>query len=260
MNNKYKVIICILTMFVMLSTTIYGELLSGVQTNIINVSVCYGNIDISVQPNKGVIYQLIDCSVDNEDTNKWHCPCVINNETKIDILVQENETAKFSIIYQYYIGQTKPVNITYNNGLPTEDEVYNEQLKRIGNVETDTFYNSIELQRIKKEQQIKTQGMQSFILTFFMYGFGGLFALIVFIMIIIFIKNRIRRWLKLKDYEKLTIGKILKKIFSREDINRFELGKQDVVKLNNTKKTIPIKSIPLSTEDEARKILEDIDK
>jgi hypothetical protein len=76
--------------------------------------------------------------------------------------------------------------------------------------------------------------------------------------------ENIRRWLGLKEDEKMTFGKILKRIFVREDIARKtfvrEKGKILLqIKPVEEQPKVVVEKENTSTEDEIRKILEGLE-
>jgi len=90
---------------------------------------CVGDIKVEINAVEGnTNYTFINCNLDNTDNQsyQWVCSC---NKTP-DIINLENQNTIVTFRMQYYINKTRTV--LYPNATnPTQDEMYNQQLKRV---------------------------------------------------------------------------------------------------------------------------------
>jgi len=248
--NKISLLVVIVLLF---SVSVLAAGQAGTPYNFYSVEKCYGDIKVRIYPLTMSQYSLVDCIL--TPPNDWSCPCT----KKLYILTSNNTINRFSALVQYYIDA--PKNFTPSlDGKPTQEELYNDGLKRIYTIKDITIGPNTEISisdALSKNETINN------ILLFVIIGFGVI-VFLFFVIIVIFwlFGENIRKWLGLAEDEKMTLGKILRKIFTREDIQRKTFVRESGKVLPSIKpveKQPQIKNVS-NTQDEIRKILEGLDK
>ena len=251
---KYKIsLLFIMLLLLCVNVIAVGE--AGKPYSFYNVGKCYGDIKARVYPLGNENYTLINCT--QNSINDWVCSC----RTNLSILTPSNVDSRFSILVQYYIAQ--PKNFTPStDGKPTAEEIYNDGLKRVYTIKDiiitknkEAFVNGA----LSENDKINNVLLGALMVV------GGI-VLVAFLTILLMwlFDERLRKWIGLKDDEKMTIGKILKRIFTRESITRKELVRKDGSVLPTIR---PVEVKPITkqeqkknnTEEEIRKILEGLD-
>jgi uncharacterized membrane protein len=186
----------------------------------------------------------------------WVCPC---NQKPL-IQIANNTKGHFDAMVQYYIDKPKEV-IPYENGTPTANELYNEQIKRL-----DVIKDIMMIPAGSVEDGVLhiPASVSDFILFIFML-LVILVILIVGVIVVIYVySERIKRWLNMDKDEKLSFKKVLVAIFRRPNVSRKSIGKRDKDfeakrVQQQVKEPEKIKSTP-TAEDEVRKILEELNQ
>ena len=231
-----------IVMFILLSSTVYAEGISGKPYKFIDVPSCYGDIQVKVNEFTNVNrYAIINCTY--VSGIEWSCPCM----NSLYILTPPDTETHFSIFVQYFI--SKPRIIPSPSVPPSNDEQYNEEIKRIKTINGIFIVPSIEDKTLNKEEE------KGILIILILVGVIFVFILILAIMIFL-LGDNIKRWLGMDEDEKLTFGKLLKNVFSRPSIDRKDIGKRD----DKPKETLLVKEQKVNEkiEDEVRKILKEI--
>jgi hypothetical protein len=239
-------------MLLLISVPVIAIGQSGTPFNFFNVEKCVGDIKVRIYPISETNYTLINCVAMSK--TDWTCPC----NTSLYILTSPQTDGRFSALVQYYIGQTK--NFTASkDGKPTQEEIYNEALKRVYTIKDITLTKN-------KEMFVDGALSDNKNINNILLGIVIIIGIIIFIVSIVFVilwvyDEKIRAWMKLNEDDKMTILMILKKIFSREDIARSNTI-QNKKQIQSNKELQPNKKIEkkIDTQDEIRKILEGLDK
>jgi len=255
MNYKYSPLI---VMFILISVAVTAVGDAGKPYIFFNVEKCYGDVNVRVYPLEMANYTLLGgCVTPTGDKNNWVCPCQQN----LTILTPELTSSKFSALVQYNIDKPRDVNITVG-GMPTADELYNDGLKRIYTIRDIIITpNGIDVSGALSLNPIVNKILLTAVIVFGILMFIGF----VYIVVFWFYSEEMRKWLGIGEDDKMSLGLIIKRIFTREDINRKTLIRNNGKVLPTIKSVQPIEKKKVETkifnaEDEARRILEDLDK
>jgi hypothetical protein len=240
-------------MFLLFSTVITAMGQAGVPYNFFNIEKCYGNIQVRIYPIVQTDYSLINCTTNS--INQWNCSCRDN----LYILTFVNTTSNFSALIQYNIDKPKEV-IPSTNGMPTSEELYNDEIKRIYTIKDIVITES----GVSVSGALSDNDSINNFLLIVVVGFGILLFLgFIFIVVFWFYNENIRRWLRLEEKEKITFLRIIKRIFTRENIDRKTFVRQEgklLPKIKSEEKQKEVKYIEEDnkTTDEIKKILNEL--
>lgn len=251
MNKKISLYVFMFICILFIVTAIGN---SRIPNKVLDIEKCYNDIWIKVYPQKNTTYQFLNCTLINQTTNVWQCPCM----KEVYLQIPNGTTNSFSFSVQYY---TDKLSL----GNDSDSKIYNEQIKRVIPINDYVISEKTEEElRIEQEAiQKQTDEVSSFVFKFIAFFFLTLFLIImIFVML-----SKLRKKYNLEEDEKLTIKMIFQKIFLRPDIERKSIGdllsnkKPDT---NKKLKEVLIKNSVDVTDDnieaEARKILEQISK
>jgi uncharacterized membrane protein len=252
---KYKIsLLFVILLLCSVAVIAVGE--AGKPYNYFNIEKCVGPVSVRIYAISMTNYTLPDCQ--QLTTSDWTCPCATN----LYILTPPKTDSRFSALVQYYIGQTKPFTPS-TDGKPTAEELYNDGLKRVYTVKDIMITKNKELTGAGALSD--NEAINRVLLGVLMVV--GIIILLVFIgfaSMWIF-DEKLRAWMGLREDDKMTIGMILKKVFSREDISRKEFVRKEgnvLPKINPVNKKVENKKEEkkIDAQEEIRKILEGLDK
>jgi hypothetical protein len=254
---KYKIPL-LFVMFILISVAVTSVGESGKPYIFFNVEKCYGDINVRVYPLDMDNYTLLgNCITPTGDKNHWICPCQQN----LTILTPELTSSKFSALVQYNIDKPREVNTTIG-GMPTEDDLYNDEIKRIYTIRDIIIVpNGNDISGALSLNPLVNKILLTAVIVFGILMFVGF----VYIVIFWFYSEEMRKWLGIGEDDKMSLGMIIKRIFTREDISRKTLIRKEGKVLPIIKSVEPIiekknESKVSNVQDEARRILEDLDK
>ena len=246
MNKKISLYVCMF-MCVLFIVTANGN--SRISNKVLYIDKCYNDIWIKVYPEKNTSYQFLNCTLINQTTNVWQCPCML----ELYLQIPNGTENTFSFSAQYYTDKLREEN-------NSEAKIYNEQIKRV--IQINNFIISEKTEEEVKIEQTTIQ-KQNEDLSWFVIKFVASFFLLLFLIIaIIIILSKLRKKYNLQEDEKLTIKMIFQKMFSRPDIKRKSVGELLTKSNKPVQQGINKKIEPnlKNVEDEARRILEQISK
>jgi len=252
MKYKIPLLIVMLLLFSVVVTAV-GE--AGKPYDFYDVPKCAGNISVRIYAMSQVNYTLVDCT--KISVSDWNCPCA----KSLYILTQKNTDSRFSALVQYYIEPLKSFTPS-KDGKPTQEELYNDGLKRIYTIQDILITKNKEL--TGNDALSANSTINNILLGLLMFVGGVVFIAFLTIGLMWFYDDKLRKWLGLRDEDKMTLGMILKKVFTREDISRKELIRKDGSLTPNVKQVMPTPQKPKETkksnaEEEIKKILEGLE-
>lgn len=121
-----KIVLSML-LFVLCTVPVTANGVSGVPYPFYSFVKCVGNYQAQVTTFSNVDYLLPGCTLTNATTKVWSCPC----STNASILVKEGQAGIFDIRIQYYIDNLKPLVSPRVNNIPTQEEIFNDNIRRI---------------------------------------------------------------------------------------------------------------------------------
>jgi hypothetical protein len=251
---KYKISLLIV-MLLLFSVSVIAVGEAGKPYNYFNIEKCVGEVKVRVYPISMSNYTLVDCV--SYTTNDWTCPC----SDKLYILTPKNTDSRFSALVQYYIGEQKAFTPS-PDGTPTAEEQYNDGLKRIYTVKDITITKNKEL--TGSGALSNNEKINNFLLGVLLFVGGVIIVAFITFALLWIYDEKLRAWMGLKEGDKMTIGMILRKIFTREDISRKEFTRKKgevlpVIKPAEKKVEAKVEKKTVDAQEEIRKILEGLE-
>lgn len=251
MNKNY--IILVLLLLIVPGSVMAIQGIAGQPLTYFTAPACYGSLSALVVNYTSTPYQLINCT--QNDSNHWECPC----RSTFDIITETNTTSHFNIRVQYYVGNLKTIP-DENRTTPSADELYNENQKRVVNINDIILLPYVYTEVIDNTD--KTD-IGDFILFIFLSFLFIIFIIIIIIIIIYANSEKIKKRLGMMDSRgkdvDITFGQILKNIFSRPGVERKEVAgtiRKPTIKVEPKVNTVQTNN----AQEEARKLLEELNE
>jgi len=255
---KFKFILLLLLITIIIPF-VYSAGIAGQEYTYFTLEKCYGNVYERVfQYNPNVPYELVNCTLINDTNIQWNCPCT----KELKILTPANTISSYAILIQYNLD--KPHDLPSSGNFTNDDLIYNSMLKRVYTITNITLMPYVDENSISESGDILNTLLYLFILFIVLILIGlaiwGIFYAL---------SDKIKRWLGMNKDDKLTLGSILRSIFSRKKIEKRMIGKTnlDLGESDRVAKPIgnPVSSHEkqnkkITNEDVAKSILEDFNK
>lgn len=230
--------------------------LSGEPVTVMTVDECYDTIEIYNIHASHNDYSFEGC---RRIQNGWSCPCI--PELILNTHAEKNNTIKFST--QYYVSEPRPIN-PFDTSNMSQAHSYNQRITRVSRHSFEFVTDSETLERILEERKKQRQKLQAIVISSLIAGALLFFMFITFIIINLFYKEEFKRWLRLKEDEKITISKVFKNIFSRPNIKRKTFVADDKPEISGTlnkeqeqKELTPDEKVELEVQDLLKELEED---